>query len=81
MNKMIFNPVGSTFEEGGVLLKVVEISDCRTCEGCWYAHKDKDTGLKNYNGSCYLHRHACTSGNRRDGKQVVFTEVIDTSKL
>lgn len=74
-NKMIFNPIGSVFMEGNAVLKVVEKSDYSNCEGCWYAHRDKDTGLKNYNGACYLHRHACTSGNRRDEKQVVFTEI------
>ena len=49
-NKMIFNPIGSVFMEGNAVLKVVEKSDYSNCEGCWYAHKNKDTGLKNYNG-------------------------------
>lgn len=74
---MKFNPIGSTFLEGNVTLKVVESKDKgRTCKGCWYiGHKDGDPNKKNYPGSCYTHGHACTSNMRKDRKQVVFTKV------
>ena len=68
--KIIFNPIGSTFKEGDITLKVVETLDYRTCTGCWYASKTNN--IKNYNNSCYMHNHACTSAVRKDGKQVVF---------
>lgn len=64
----IFNAIGSTFKEGDVTLVVVEKHDYRTCKGCFYASK------RNYPGSCYTHRHACTSSSRKDGKQVVFAK-------
>lgn len=65
-----FNPIGTTFEHGNVTLKVVEIKGQRTCKGCWYA--GSTDGKKNYNKSCCSHKHACTSGNRKDRKQVIF---------
>ena len=70
---MKFNPVGSIFEEKDVVLKVVEIKDPSTCKGCWYA--GRTDGKSNYGSSCYTHRHACTSGNRKDKKQVIFQKV------
>ena len=70
--KWKFNPIGTTFQEGNVILKVVEIKDPRTCKGCWYA--GKTDGKRNWS-SCYTHLHACTSGNRKDRKQVIFSEV------
>ena len=69
-----FNPIGSTFQEGNVILKVVKIKDSR-CKGCWYA--GSTDGKKNYNKSCCSHKHACTSGNRKDRKQVIFAKVTD----
>ena len=63
------NPIGSTFKEGDVTLQVQEIAILTTCKGCWYANK------KNYQGSCFSHRHACTSAGRRDRKQVIFRKV------
>lgn len=69
------NPIGTIFREGEITLMVVEIKDPSTCEGCWYAHRDKKTGARSYNGSCYSHGHACTAGNRSDKKQVVFKKV------
>ena len=70
---MKFNPVGTIFQEGEVILKVVEIKDPSTCRGCWYA--GKTAGKRNYGSSCYTHRHACTSGGRKDKKQVIFQKV------
>ena len=72
---MIFNPIGSTFTEGSVTLKVVETKDYSTCKGCWYAGRQKGTDKHNWSGGCYSHQHACTSNGRKDKKQVVFTEV------
>ena len=43
--KWKFNPIGTTFQEGNVTLKVVEIKDPKTCKGCWYA--GKTNGKKN----------------------------------
>ena len=65
----IYNPIGSTFKEGNTTLKVVVISDYRTCTGCYYTNK------AHYRGSCYTHRHACTSSSRKDKKQVIFVPV------
>ena len=65
------DPIGSTFKEGDVTLRVVEIKDFRTCTGCYYANR-KRYGRR----ACYLNGHACTAGNRSDKKQVVF-EVVN----
>ena len=62
---MKFNPIGSTFKEGNVTLQVVEVKEPK-CRGCWYNNK------KNYGSSCCTHQHACTSGGRKDKKQVIF---------
>ena len=70
---MKYNPIGSTFQEGDVTLQVTEIKNPRTCKGCWYANR------KNYNRACYSHQHACTSGNRKDKKQVIF-KLVTTNK-
>ena len=71
--KIIYNPLGTTFKEGDVLLQVVETKDYRTCLGCYYAmHKN---GKRIYKKSCIYHNHACTAGVRKDGKQVVFTPI------
>lgn len=75
---MKFNPIGTTFKEGDVVLKVVESKDNgKTCTGCWYNSR---TGPKNnqkhvYTHSCYVHGHICTPALRKDKKQVVFTIV------
>ena len=69
---MKFDPIGSTFKEGDVTLKVVQIKDWRTCKGCWY--KKRVNGRRLFSGACYVHGHACTSGNRKDKKQVIFVE-------
>ena len=78
-NKPIFVPIGKTFMEGDVMLTPKEIKDPSVCVGCWYAHKSYDKRGRekgrNYTHSCFVHNHACTSGNRRDKKQVVFIEV------
>ena len=73
--KYIDNPIGSTFKEGDVTLKVVETKNYHNCQGCWYAGRKKGTDIRNYNGSCYQHRHACTPSNRKDKLQVVFEKV------
>jgi hypothetical protein len=71
---IVTNFVGTTFYEGTVELKVVESKDNgATCRSCWYNewHGKK----RNYPSGCYIHGHACTSGNRTDKKQVIFKEV------
>ena len=68
--KIIYNPVGSVFKENGNMLKVVEVKDWSTCVGCYYSTREK--GKRLYTKSCYEHMHACTSGVRKDGKQVIF---------
>lgn len=74
MADWIYNEVGTTFQEGELTLMVVESEDGgRTCAGCWYNYKFKNK--KNYAGSCYQHRHACTAHTRKDKKQVVFSKV------
>ena len=72
---MKFNPIGSKFIEGNIILVVEESKNgLPLCEGCWYAYKK---GKKHgYNKSCYRHGHACTSGNRKDKKQVIFKKLV-----
>ena len=75
---MKFNPIGSTFKEGNVTLKVkVSKDEGRTCTGCWYAGFKGPTSNKkrNYPYSCFTHGHVCTPVYRKDRKQVVFTQV------
>jgi len=74
---MKYDSIGSTFREGKYTLEVRESEDDgRTCTGCWYASVvHGNHNRRNYNGSCYLHGHACTPINRKDGKQVVFTRI------
>lgn len=70
-----FNPIGTTFEQGDVTLKVVETKNPQTCKGCWYA--GQTNGIRNYSRSCVSHKHACTSGNRKDRKQVIFVKTTN----
>ena len=78
MDNLKTDPIGSTFQEGEHILQVRESKDNgRTCTGCWYASQIRSNGkkIRNYNSSCYAHGHACTSGVRKDGKQVVFVKI------
>ena len=75
---MKFNPIGSTFKEGEHTLQVRESKDGgRSCRGCYYNGWKTVNGKKkrNYPYGCYAHRHACTSGGRKDVKQVVFVKI------
>jgi hypothetical protein len=72
---MKFNPLGTLFREGAVILEVTATKDnAPLCEGCWYASMTGNK--KNYSHSCFRHGHLCTSGNRRDRRQVIFKKVI-----
>ena len=67
-----YNPLHSEFIYGSVLLKVHEcVGPDASCEGCWFNGRHHKT-KRNFNGSCFLHAHACTPANRKDRKQVVF---------
>ena len=71
-----YNPLGSTFYEGHVKLRVERTKGDRpTCEGCWYVGEDKKTRKRNYSSSCHIHGHVCTPINRKDRKQVIFVKV------
>lgn len=65
----IFNPLGSTFKEGGVTLAVVEMKTSATCHGCWFA------SLEGRIRSCNIHGHMCTPYLRKDGRNVMFQRV------
>jgi len=52
---MKFNPIGSTFKEGNVTLKVkVSKDEGRTCTGCWYAGFKGPTSNKKKELSLFL---------------------------
>ena len=77
---MKYNPVGSIFKEGDVTLKVQELPpNIFACDGCWY--NKRHGNLCNYNGACFKHGHACTSGNRKDHKQVIFVQVKNDQNI
>lgn len=72
VNHLKFNPLGSEFVEGHVVLKVMEcIGGPASCMGCWYDER-KDKNHRNYTGSCFIHGHSCTAAVRKDNKQVIF---------
>ena len=65
------DPIGSTFREGDVTLKVSRSKYGKPlCDGCWYGAKKDRKRL--YNHSCWVHGHACTPANRKDKKHVIF---------
>lgn len=70
---MKYNPIGTTFKEGDITLKVEAIKWGCACDGCWYGGRHDNK--RNYNAGCHIHGHACTPINRRDRKQVIFVEV------
>lgn len=74
--KIIYNPIGSVFEQDGKRLKVVEVENYKTCNGCYYSQRKN--GKRIYKKSCYEHLHACTSAVRKDGKQVIFKLINET---
>lgn len=78
MRNYKFTPLGQTFQEGHVTLKVELCRKPNKCVGCWYNAKNYKTGKKNgvryFTGSCYIHGNACTPGTRKDGLQVIFVE-------
>lgn len=62
---MKYNPIGTTFKEGNVLLLVQEsLGSLCTCTGCYYVAKDKN-GHQIYRGSCCTHGHVCTPYYRK----------------
>lgn len=72
---MKFNPIGSKFIEGNVILVVEESrGGLPLCEGCWYG--SESNGKANYGKSCFRHGHACTSAVRKDKKQVIFKLLV-----
>lgn len=72
---MKYNPIGTTFKEGNVLLLVQEsLGSLCTCTGCYYVAKDKN-GHQIYRGSCCTHGHVCTPYYRKDKKHVVFRKI------
>lgn len=61
-----YNRLGSTFMEGGIMLKVVEQSEYDyTCHGCYYARES-------VRANCSKHGHMCTPYLRKDKKNVIF---------
>ena len=72
---MKYNPIGTTFMEGDVLLLVQEsFGNTSTCSGCFYMSKD-NKGRNIYHGSCFTHGHVCTPYYRKDKKHVVFRKI------
>lgn len=72
---MKYNPIGTVFKEGNVLLLVEEgVQDGSSCARCYYNAKDKK-GSKIHGTSCFFHGHACTPINRKDKKHVIFRKI------
>lgn len=73
--KLKYNPVGTTFKEGDLVLKVqVSEGNKPTCAGCYYGSLKKNRS-RVYPYSCCVHGHVCTPYYRKDKKHVVFRKV------
>ena len=67
--------VGTTIAYNGITLLVMQApNNDPVCTGCYFSnYQMRKRGMREF--SCFNHNLACTKGERKDGKHVIFKAV------